>query len=120
MSVSLFWVKLLWPLTFHPFPGALTEDRQRKVPEFVLLFAVFDENKSWYREVGRAYKPKKSSDRPKFHTINGFVNSTLKGMINFIQANNFLQYVDEYIFTVYCTFGKLNYYYLANNTDLSA
>ncbi|KAB5554203.1 hypothetical protein PHYPO_G00047470 [Pangasianodon hypophthalmus] len=60
--------------------GALTEDRQRKVPEFVLLFAVFDESKSWYRDVGRADKLRKSSDRQQFHTINGYVNSTLKGL----------------------------------------
>lgn len=63
--------------------GALTQDRQRKVPEFVLLFAVFDESKSWYRDVGRAGYPRKSSASPKlFHTINGFVNSTLKGLVN--------------------------------------
>ncbi|XP_053506054.1 coagulation factor VIII [Ictalurus furcatus] len=60
--------------------GALTEDRQRKVPEFVLLLAVFDESKSWYRDVGRADKLRKSSARQQFHTINGYINSTLKGL----------------------------------------
>ncbi|TSK87429.1 Coagulation factor VIII [Bagarius yarrelli] len=60
--------------------GALTEDRQRKVPEFVLLFAVFDESKSWYKDRSRADKLRKSSARPQFHTINGYVNSTLKGL----------------------------------------
>ncbi|KAG7335254.1 hypothetical protein KOW79_001850 [Hemibagrus wyckioides] len=60
--------------------GALTEGRQRKVPEFVLLFAVFDESKSWYRDRARADKLRKSSTRPQFHTINGYVNSTLKGL----------------------------------------
>ncbi|KAI5097674.1 coagulation factor VIII [Silurus meridionalis] len=60
--------------------GSLTEDRQRKIPEFVLLFAVFDESKSWYRDVGRAAKLRKSSDRQQFHTINGYVNSTLKAL----------------------------------------
>ncbi|MCJ8739594.1 hypothetical protein PDJAM_G00049090 [Pangasius djambal] len=59
--------------------GVLTEDRQRKVPEFVLLFAVFDESKSWYRDVGRANKLR-ITDHQQFHTINGYVNSTLKGL----------------------------------------
>ncbi|KAK2829114.1 hypothetical protein Q7C36_017104 [Tachysurus vachellii] len=61
-------------------PGALTEDRQRKVPEFVLLFALFDESKSWYRDRSRADKLWKSPAHPQFHTINGYVNSTLKGL----------------------------------------
>ncbi|KAF5893336.1 coagulation factor VIII-like, partial [Clarias magur] len=60
--------------------GTLTDERQRKVPEFVLLFAVFDESKSWYRDVGRADKPWKPSESQQFHTINGYINSTLKGL----------------------------------------
>uniref|UniRef100_A0AAR2JEJ0 Coagulation factor VIII, procoagulant component n=1 Tax=Pygocentrus nattereri TaxID=42514 RepID=A0AAR2JEJ0_PYGNA len=59
--------------------GALTEERERKVAEFVLLFAVFDESKSWYRELSRADKPRKTSSR-QFHTINGYINSTLPGL----------------------------------------
>ncbi|XP_073676198.1 coagulation factor VIII-like [Garra rufa] len=59
---------------------ALTEERQRKAPEFVLLLAVFDESKSWYREVGRADKLKKTSSPTQFHTINGYINSTLPGL----------------------------------------
>ncbi|XP_035383063.1 coagulation factor VIII [Electrophorus electricus] len=61
-------------------PGALTEQAERKVPEFVLLFAVFDESKSWYRVENRSDKPRKSSSRSQFHTINGYVNSTLPGL----------------------------------------
>uniref|UniRef100_A0A8C2FPF6 Coagulation factor VIII, procoagulant component n=1 Tax=Cyprinus carpio TaxID=7962 RepID=A0A8C2FPF6_CYPCA len=60
--------------------GALTEERQRKVPEFILLFAVFDESQSWYREVGRADKLKKTSSPTQYHTINGYINSTLPGL----------------------------------------
>ncbi|XP_016431676.1 coagulation factor VIII-like [Sinocyclocheilus rhinocerous] len=56
---------------------ALTEERQRKAPEFILLLAVFDESKSWYREVGRADKLKKTSSPTQYHTINGYINSTL-------------------------------------------
>nr|XP_055033767.1 coagulation factor VIII [Misgurnus anguillicaudatus] len=60
--------------------GVLTEEREQTVPAFVLLFAVFDENKSWYPEVGRTDKLRKTSGRSQFHTINGYVNSTLPGL----------------------------------------
>jgi len=49
---------------------------------FVLLFAVFDETKSWYGEVGERMsreKFKKSIGRKEYHTVNGYVNSTLPG-----------------------------------------
>ncbi|XP_066498216.1 coagulation factor VIII [Hoplias malabaricus] len=59
--------------------GAVTGERERKTPEFVLLFAVFDENKSWYREISRGDKPRKTPSR-QFHTINGYINSTLTGL----------------------------------------
>ncbi|XP_051513639.1 coagulation factor VIII-like [Myxocyprinus asiaticus] len=59
---------------------ALTEERQQKVPEFILLFAVFDESKSWYQEEGRSDKPKKTSILTQYHTINGYINSTLPGL----------------------------------------
>ncbi|KAK9963756.1 hypothetical protein ABG768_006921 [Culter alburnus] len=59
---------------------ALTEERQRKVPEFILLLAVFDESKSWYQDVGRADKLKKTSSPTQYHTINGYINSTLPGL----------------------------------------
>uniref|UniRef100_A0A8C9ZM73 Coagulation factor VIII-like n=1 Tax=Sander lucioperca TaxID=283035 RepID=A0A8C9ZM73_SANLU len=50
---------------------------------FVLLFAVFDETKSWYGGVGERRsreKFKKSIGRKEYHTINGYVNSTLPGL----------------------------------------
>ncbi|CAN9515036.1 unnamed protein product [Ophioblennius macclurei] len=64
--------------------GVLTESRQRKSPAFVLLFAVFDETKSWYGEVGERVsreKFKRTQGRKEYHTINGYVNSTLPGLI---------------------------------------
>uniref|UniRef100_A0AAQ5XEF7 F5/8 type C domain-containing protein n=1 Tax=Amphiprion ocellaris TaxID=80972 RepID=A0AAQ5XEF7_AMPOC len=56
---------------------------QRKYPAYVLLFAVFDETKSWYGEVGERQsreKFKRTDGRKEYHTINGYVNSTLPGL----------------------------------------
>lgn len=64
------------------FPGAFTDKGQRRNPAFVLLFAVFDETKSWYGEVGERKsreKFKRSDSRKEYHTINGYINSTLPG-----------------------------------------
>nr|XP_057918781.1 coagulation factor VIII isoform X2 [Doryrhamphus excisus] len=55
-------------------PTAL-HDGQRRNPAFVLLFAVFDESKSWYGHVGG-----RGGSRKEYHTINGYVNSTLPGL----------------------------------------
>ncbi|XP_073343147.1 coagulation factor VIII [Pagrus major] len=63
--------------------SAFTDDGQRKNPAFVLLFAVFDETKSWYGEVGERRsreKFRRSNKRKEYHTINGYVNSTLPGL----------------------------------------
>uniref|UniRef100_UPI003AB01E3A coagulation factor VIII n=1 Tax=Centroberyx gerrardi TaxID=166262 RepID=UPI003AB01E3A len=63
--------------------SAFTQDGQRRSPEFVLLFAVFDETKSWYGEIGERRSRdrfKKSSGRKDYHTINGYINSTLPGL----------------------------------------
>ncbi|KAE8285867.1 Coagulation factor VIII Procoagulant component Precursor [Larimichthys crocea] len=63
--------------------SAFTADGQRRNPAFVLLFAVFDETKSWYGEVGERMsreKFRRSKDRKEYHTINGYVNSTLPGL----------------------------------------
>uniref|UniRef100_A0A672IZC6 Coagulation factor VIII, procoagulant component n=1 Tax=Salarias fasciatus TaxID=181472 RepID=A0A672IZC6_SALFA len=63
--------------------GVLTDSRQRKSPAFVLLFAVFDETKSWYGEVGERVSRerfKRTKGRKEYHTINGYVNSTLPGL----------------------------------------
>uniref|UniRef100_A0A665XF66 Coagulation factor VIII, procoagulant component n=1 Tax=Echeneis naucrates TaxID=173247 RepID=A0A665XF66_ECHNA len=63
--------------------SAFKEDGERRVPAFVLLFAVFDETKSWYGQVGERMsreKFKRSQGRKEYHTINGYVNSTLPGL----------------------------------------
>ncbi|XP_035505076.1 coagulation factor VIII [Scophthalmus maximus] len=63
--------------------SAFTDQGQRRNPAFVLLFAVFDETKSWYGEVGERMsreKFKRSFGRKEYHTINGYVNSTLPGL----------------------------------------
>ncbi|XP_032993060.1 coagulation factor VIII isoform X1 [Lacerta agilis] len=56
-------------------PGTLMSEGIRSiVQEFVLLFAVFDEGKSWYSEsntLGNALSPDKTAE---LHTINGFMN----------------------------------------------
>ncbi|KAM9740952.1 coagulation factor VIII [Menidia menidia] len=64
-------------------PSAFTEDGQRRDQAFVLLFTVFDETKSWYGEAGERLireKFKRSDGRKEYHTINGYVNSTLPGL----------------------------------------
>ncbi|XP_039872300.1 coagulation factor VIII isoform X1 [Simochromis diagramma] len=63
--------------------SAFTEDEERRYSAFVLFFAVFDETKSWYGEVGERVsreKFKRSNGKKEYHTINGFVNSTLPGL----------------------------------------
>ncbi|XP_023263153.1 coagulation factor VIII-like [Seriola lalandi dorsalis] len=63
--------------------SAFTDEGLRRNPAFVLLFAVFDETKSWYGEVGERMsreKFKRSQGRKEYHTINGYVNSTLPGL----------------------------------------
>lgn len=107
-------------LTFNPCPGALTEDRQRKVPEFVLLFAVFDESKSWYRDRSRADKLRKSpGNHPQFHTINGYVNSTLKGLVSITLYNQPISH-SMHIYTIYIYIGfyfKIFVIYLEMNDE---
>ncbi|KAL6117574.1 f8 [Pungitius sinensis] len=63
--------------------SAFKTDGQRRNPAFVLLFVVFDETKSWYGQVGERKNRerfKKSIGRKQYHTINGYVNSTLPGL----------------------------------------
>ncbi|KAG7282039.1 hypothetical protein CRUP_020144 [Coryphaenoides rupestris] len=63
--------------------SAFGENGERKSPHFVLLFAVFDETKSWYGVVGESRMTERfrKSNRPKeYHTINGYINSTLPGL----------------------------------------
>uniref|UniRef100_I3JCH8 Coagulation factor VIII n=1 Tax=Oreochromis niloticus TaxID=8128 RepID=I3JCH8_ORENI len=57
--------------------------KNRRYPAFVLFFAVFDETKSWYGEVGERMsreKFKRKNGKKEYHTINGYVNSTLPGL----------------------------------------
>ncbi|XP_076015760.1 coagulation factor V [Genypterus blacodes] len=63
--------------------SAFAEDGQRRNPAFVLVFAVFDESKSWYGEVGERRsreKFRRGNGRKEYHTINGYINSTLPGL----------------------------------------
>lgn len=62
--------------------GAFAEDGQRRYPAFVLFFAVFDETKSWYGQVGERVSRerfKRTNGKKEYHTINGYVNATLPG-----------------------------------------
>uniref|UniRef100_A0A8C8DX86 Coagulation factor VIII, procoagulant component n=1 Tax=Oryzias sinensis TaxID=183150 RepID=A0A8C8DX86_9TELE len=60
--------------------SAFTEDGRRRHPAFVLLLAVFDETQSWYGERMSREMFKMSKGRKVYHTINGYVNSTLPGL----------------------------------------
>ncbi|XP_072733035.1 coagulation factor VIII isoform X1 [Ciconia boyciana] len=63
-------------------PGTLVsngnEDAQQ---EFVMLFAVFDEGKSWYSEPSSPGAPQPlPHNRTELHTINGYINGSLPGL----------------------------------------
>ncbi|KGL83333.1 Coagulation factor VIII, partial [Tinamus guttatus] len=63
-------------------PGTLASDgTQNALQEFVMLFAVFDEGKSWYSEPSSpaATRPL-AHNRTELHTINGYINSSLPGL----------------------------------------
>ncbi|KAF2974191.1 hypothetical protein EK904_013054 [Melospiza melodia maxima] len=64
-------------------PGTLASDGNESLQkEFVLLFAVFDEGKSWYSEQGSvpAAAQPQAHNRTELHTINGYVNGSLPGL----------------------------------------
>ncbi|XP_014810796.1 PREDICTED: coagulation factor VIII isoform X3 [Calidris pugnax] len=63
-------------------PGTLMSDGNQNVQqEFVMLFAVFDEGKSWYSEPGSLAAPQPlSHNRRELHTINGYINGSLSGL----------------------------------------
>ncbi|XP_035872236.1 coagulation factor VIII [Phyllostomus discolor] len=65
--------------------GSLTRERTQTLNEFVLLFAVFDEGKSWHSETyessAQAMDTVSAWARPEMHTINGYVNRSLPGLI---------------------------------------
>ncbi|XP_074820393.1 coagulation factor VIII isoform X2 [Natator depressus] len=56
-------------------PGALTKDgTQGTLQEFVLLFSVIDEGKSWYPEPNHTGTPRSLAQ---LHAINGYINGSL-------------------------------------------
>ncbi|NP_001154845.1 coagulation factor VIII isoform 2 precursor [Mus musculus] len=65
--------------------GSLSKERTQMLYQFVLLFAVFDEGKSWHSETNDSYTQSMDSasarDWPKMHTVNGYVNRSLPGLI---------------------------------------
>uniref|UniRef100_A0A480K802 Coagulation factor VIII n=1 Tax=Sus scrofa TaxID=9823 RepID=A0A480K802_PIG len=65
--------------------GSLTRERTQNLHEFVLLFAVFDEGKSWHSARNdswtRAMDPAPARAQPAMHTVNGYVNRSLPGLI---------------------------------------
>ncbi|XP_077589064.1 coagulation factor VIII [Stigmatopora nigra] len=62
--------------------SAFSKNEQRRNPAFVLLFAVFDESKSWYGHLGGNSREdvQRGNRRTEYHTINGYSNSTLPGL----------------------------------------
>ncbi|XP_026530402.1 coagulation factor VIII [Notechis scutatus] len=59
-------------------PGALMSIKSRgKIQEFVLLFSVFDEDKSWYSPSHIRGNSQSPLTQHQFHTINGFSHSSL-------------------------------------------
>ncbi|XP_016072404.1 PREDICTED: coagulation factor VIII isoform X2 [Miniopterus natalensis] len=65
--------------------GSLAKERTQTLHEFVLLFAVFDEGKSWHSETSesstQAMDSASARPRLEMHTINGYVNRSLPGLI---------------------------------------
>ncbi|XP_023564234.1 coagulation factor VIII isoform X2 [Octodon degus] len=65
--------------------GSLTKERTQNMHQFVLLFAVFDEGKSWHSEtkgpMPQASDSASAGTWPKMHTINGYVNRSLPGLL---------------------------------------
>ncbi|XP_075814703.1 coagulation factor VIII isoform X1 [Microtus pennsylvanicus] len=65
--------------------GSLSKERTQMLHQFVLLFAVFDEGKSWHSETKDSFtQPMDSTSTgawPKMHTVNGYINRSLPGLI---------------------------------------
>ncbi|KAM6300260.1 coagulation factor VIII [Aegotheles albertisi] len=63
-------------------PGTLaSSENQDAQQELVMLFAVFDEGKSWYSGPGSSAAPQPlPHNRTELHTINGYINSSLPGL----------------------------------------
>uniref|UniRef100_A0A2K6G474 Coagulation factor VIII n=2 Tax=Propithecus coquereli TaxID=379532 RepID=A0A2K6G474_PROCO len=65
--------------------GSLAKERTQTLHEFVLLFAVFDEGKSWHSETKDPLMQDTDTASagawPKMHTVNGYINRSLPGLI---------------------------------------
>ncbi|XP_017506438.3 coagulation factor VIII isoform X1 [Manis javanica] len=65
--------------------GSLSKEGTRTLHEFVLLFAVFDEGKSWHSETNgsltQAMDPASAWASSEMHTVNGYINRSLPGLI---------------------------------------
>ncbi|XP_053435824.1 coagulation factor VIII isoform X1 [Nycticebus coucang] len=65
--------------------GSLAKERTQTLYKFVLLFAVFDEGKSWHSETKDSLMQDTDAASaqtwPKMHTVNGYVNRSLPGLI---------------------------------------
>ncbi|XP_057285607.1 coagulation factor VIII isoform X1 [Pezoporus wallicus] len=63
-------------------PGTLASGgNEDSHQEFVMLFAVFDEGKSWYSEPSSSAAPQPvPHNRTELHTINGYINGSLPGL----------------------------------------
>ncbi|XP_034505543.1 coagulation factor VIII isoform X3 [Ailuropoda melanoleuca] len=60
--------------------GSLAKERTQILHEFVLLFAVFDEGKSWHSETNESLDPASVQVQHEMHTVNGYVNRSLPGL----------------------------------------
>ncbi|XP_058297352.1 coagulation factor VIII [Hylobates moloch] len=65
--------------------GSLANEKTQTLHKFVLLFAVFDEGKSWHSETKNSLMQDRDAASarawPKMHTVNGYVNRSLPGLI---------------------------------------
>ncbi|KAM8998001.1 coagulation factor VIII isoform 2-T2 [Ara ararauna] len=63
-------------------PGSLASSGNEDAhQQFVMLFAVFDEGKSWYSEPSSPAAPQPvPHNRTELHTINGYINGSLPGL----------------------------------------
>nr|6MF2_A Chain A, Coagulation factor VIII [Homo sapiens] len=65
--------------------GSLAKEKTQTLHKFILLFAVFDEGKSWHSETKNSLMQDRDAASarawPKMHTVNGYVNRSLPGLI---------------------------------------
>ncbi|RXM96455.1 E3 ubiquitin-protein ligase MARCH3 [Acipenser ruthenus] len=71
------------PVGSDAYDTLKADGSQSNVQEFVLLFSVFDEAQSWYGEADmfrERIQNTRKTVKKQYHSINGFVNSTLTGL----------------------------------------